>query len=121
MLDHVNQGRLSLERFVDLTSHGPNRLFQISRKGRIAEGYDAGRNQVQSLQTVDTRTEEEHEVIREEVSQIQWRRLKGIVLRTEEGETNAPLDVLTGKPDAPTPEKQDGWFSRLVEKIVGTP
>ncbi len=41
MLDHVNAGRLSLERFVDLTSHGPNRLFQIARKGRIATGYDA--------------------------------------------------------------------------------
>lgn len=41
MLDHVNAGRLSLERFVDLTSHGPNRLFSIARKGRIAAGYDA--------------------------------------------------------------------------------
>lgn len=41
MLDHVNAGRLSLERFVDLTSHGPNRIFGIARKGRIAAGYDA--------------------------------------------------------------------------------
>lgn len=41
MLDHVNAGRLSLERFVDLTSHGPNRIFGIARKGRIAVGYDA--------------------------------------------------------------------------------
>lgn len=41
MLDHVNKGRLSLERFVDLTSHGPNRLFSIAGKGRIAAGYDA--------------------------------------------------------------------------------
>ncbi len=41
MLDHVNAGRLSLARFVDLTSAGPNRIFQIARKGRIAEGYDA--------------------------------------------------------------------------------
>jgi dihydroorotase len=41
MLDHVNKGRLTLERFVDLTSHGPNRIFGIARKGRIAEGYDA--------------------------------------------------------------------------------
>jgi dihydroorotase len=41
MLDHVNQGRLSLERFVDLTSHGPQRLFGIRGKGRIAVGYDA--------------------------------------------------------------------------------
>ncbi len=41
MLDHVKAGRLSLERFVDLTSHGPNRIFGIAGKGRIANGYDA--------------------------------------------------------------------------------
>jgi dihydroorotase len=41
MLDHVNAGRLTLERFVDLTSHGPNRLFGIRGKGRIAVGFDA--------------------------------------------------------------------------------
>ena len=41
MLDHVAAGRLSLERFVDLTSAGPKRLFGIARKGRLALGYDA--------------------------------------------------------------------------------
>jgi dihydroorotase len=41
MLDQVNEGRMSLERFVDMTSHGPARLFQIAGKGRIAAGYDA--------------------------------------------------------------------------------
>jgi dihydroorotase len=41
MLDHVNAGRLSLARLVDLTSAGPARLFGIARKGRIAVGYDA--------------------------------------------------------------------------------
>ena len=41
MLDHVNAGRLTLEQFVDLSSHGPNRIFGIARKGRIAAGYDA--------------------------------------------------------------------------------
>jgi dihydroorotase len=41
MLDHVNAGRLSLERFVDLSSHGPSRIFNIARKGRIAVGNDA--------------------------------------------------------------------------------
>ncbi|MBS0268745.1 MAG: dihydroorotase [Proteobacteria bacterium] len=41
MLDHVNAGRLSLQRLVDLTSHGPQRLFGIRSKGRIAVGYDA--------------------------------------------------------------------------------
>lgn len=41
MLDHVNAGRLTLSRFVDLTSHGPQRIFGMARKGRIAVGYDA--------------------------------------------------------------------------------
>jgi dihydroorotase len=41
MLDHVNARRLSLLRFVDLTSAGPARLFGIAGKGRIAAGYDA--------------------------------------------------------------------------------
>lgn len=52
MLDHVNAGRLSLERFVDLTSHGPNRIFGLCRKGRIAVGYDA------DLTVVDLQREE---------------------------------------------------------------
>lgn len=41
MLDFVAKGRLTIERFVDLTSHGPNRIFGMAGKGRIAEGYDA--------------------------------------------------------------------------------
>ncbi|ESY63414.1 MULTISPECIES: dihydroorotase [Mesorhizobium] len=41
MLDHVNAGRLTLQRFVDLSSHGPQRIFGMAGKGRIAAGYDA--------------------------------------------------------------------------------
>jgi len=41
MLEHVNAGRLTLERYVDLTSAGPQRIFNIVGKGRIAAGYDA--------------------------------------------------------------------------------
>lgn len=40
MLDHVAAGRLSLERLVDLVSAGPARVYGISRKGRLATGYD---------------------------------------------------------------------------------
>ncbi len=53
MLDHVNAGRLSIERFVDLTSHGPQRVYGIAGKGRIAAGYDA------DLTLVDLGREEE--------------------------------------------------------------
>jgi dihydroorotase len=41
MLNHVANGRLTLERFIDLTSHGANRIFNIAGKGRLAEGFDA--------------------------------------------------------------------------------
>jgi dihydroorotase len=41
MLNHVNAGRLSLERLVDLTSAGPARIFGLEGKGRIALGFDA--------------------------------------------------------------------------------
>jgi dihydroorotase len=41
MLNHVAHGRLSLLRFMDMTSAGPARLFGMAGKGRIAVGYDA--------------------------------------------------------------------------------
>jgi dihydroorotase len=41
MLDHVSAGRLTLERFVDLTSAGAARIYGMKSKGRIAVGYDA--------------------------------------------------------------------------------
>ena len=40
MLTHVAEGRLSLARLVDLLAHGPNRVFGIANKGRMALGYD---------------------------------------------------------------------------------
>jgi dihydroorotase len=41
MLTHVAEGRLSLDRLVDLTSHGAQRLFGLADKGRLAVGNDA--------------------------------------------------------------------------------
>jgi dihydroorotase len=41
LLDHVAAGRLTLQRFIELTSAGPQRVFGLVRKGRIAVGYDA--------------------------------------------------------------------------------
>jgi dihydroorotase len=57
MLDHVNAGRLSLLRLMDLTSAGPARLFGIARKGRIATGYDADLTVVdlKRRETIDNR------------------------------------------------------------------
>jgi dihydroorotase len=41
MLTHVANGKLTLERFIDLTSAGAQRVFQTANKGRMTEGYDA--------------------------------------------------------------------------------
>lgn len=41
MLNHINQGRLTLERLVDMMAEGPHRIHRIAGKGRIARGYDA--------------------------------------------------------------------------------
>jgi dihydroorotase len=41
LLDHVANGRTTMQRLVDLTSAGAQRIFGIVGKGRIAAGYDA--------------------------------------------------------------------------------
>ena len=41
MLNHVNSGKLSLEKFVMMTSENPRRLLNVKNKGRIQIGYDA--------------------------------------------------------------------------------
>jgi dihydroorotase len=41
MLNHVNEGRLTLQRLVDLVCHGPARIFGIAAKGRLTLGGDA--------------------------------------------------------------------------------
>ena len=41
MLNHVNNGKLSLSKLVSLWSYGPERIHKISGKGRIEESYDA--------------------------------------------------------------------------------
>jgi dihydroorotase len=41
LLDHVAAGRTTLQRVVELTSAGAQRVFGLVGKGRIAAGYDA--------------------------------------------------------------------------------
>ena len=41
LLDHVNAGRLTLQRLVELTSLGAHRTFGIACKGRMTVGFDA--------------------------------------------------------------------------------
>jgi dihydroorotase len=41
LLDHVANGRTTMQRLIDLTSAGAQRVFGLVTKGRIAVGYDA--------------------------------------------------------------------------------
>ena len=41
MLDHVNNGKLSLEKLIKLMSENPCKIFGIKNKGFIKEGFDA--------------------------------------------------------------------------------
>ncbi|MEK6629003.1 MAG: dihydroorotase [Bdellovibrionota bacterium] len=41
MLNHIHNKRLSLEKFTQLVTENPRRLFKVKNKGRIAVGYDA--------------------------------------------------------------------------------
>jgi len=61
MLTHVTEGRLSLQRLVDLVCHGPQRVFGIAGKGRLAQGYDADftvvdLNRVETIRNADQAT-----------------------------------------------------------------
>ena len=51
LLDHVHQGRLTMERLVDLTSAGAQRVFNLRDKGRMAVGWHA------DFTVVDTKSE----------------------------------------------------------------
>ena len=41
MLNHINEGRLSLEQLINLVCENPVKIFGIKNKGFIKEGYDA--------------------------------------------------------------------------------
>ena len=41
MLDHVNNGKLSLEQLIKLMCENPCKIFGIKNKGYLKEGYDA--------------------------------------------------------------------------------
>lgn len=41
LLDHYNNGKLTLERIIDLMCLAPCRLFKVKNKGAIANGFDA--------------------------------------------------------------------------------
>lgn len=41
MLNHIHNQKMSLERFVEMVTENPRRLFNVKNKGRIQVGFDA--------------------------------------------------------------------------------
>lgn len=80
LLNAVHEGKLTLERLVDLLAHGPQRVFGIASKGRLAVGYDA------DLTVVDLK--KEHVITDDEqASRVGWTpyagwKLTGFPVRT---------------------------------------
>lgn len=60
LLNHVAEGRLTLERLVDLLCYGPQRIYNIRGKGRIAVGYDGDLTLVDLKETRTISHAEQH-------------------------------------------------------------
>jgi dihydroorotase len=92
-LEHVLDGRLTLERLVEATSHAPATLFAIRGRGFLREGWFA------DLVLVDPSTP--HNVRREDVvSKCGWSPFEGDTFRTSIAATfvNGNLAARDGKP-----------------------
>ena len=71
MLNHVNDGKLSLNQLINLVCENPIKIFGIKNKGFIKEGYDA------DLTVVDMK--KKHIVKNEEIeSKCKWSPFNGM-------------------------------------------
>lgn len=60
MLNHVHNGKLTLERLVELMCYGPQRVHRMVGKGRIARGYDADFTIVDLKKTQEITNAQQH-------------------------------------------------------------
>ncbi len=60
MLNHVHNGKLTLERLVELMCYGPQRVHRMVGKGRIARGYDADFTIVDLKKTKEITNAQQH-------------------------------------------------------------
>ncbi len=74
MLHHVNAGRLTIEKLVELMCYGPQRIHGLVGKGRIAHGYDADITVV-DMAKVDTITQAQQK------SRAGWTPFEGMTVR----------------------------------------
>ena len=63
----------------------------------LLNAKENGRNQVQKLQTECASEISKAARSERQQADLEWRRLKGVILQSEEGETNSPLDVVIQK------------------------
>jgi dihydroorotase len=106
MLNHVNAGRLTLERFVDMTAYAPQRIHHLATKGRIAAGYDADFTII-DLKTQRTITNEQQKskagwTIYDNYKVTGWP-----VMTIIRGQIKMQDDELIGVPDGKAIEFQD--------------
>ena len=57
MLNHVNDGKLSLTQLINLVCENPVKIFGIKNKGFIKEGYDADFTVVDMNRTIQIKNE----------------------------------------------------------------
>ena len=57
MLNHVNDGKLSLNQLINLVCENPIKIFGIKNKGFIKEGYDADFTIVDMNKTIEIKNE----------------------------------------------------------------
>ena len=57
MLNHVNDGKLSLNQLINLVCENPVKIFGIVNKGFIKEGYDADFTIVDMNKTIEIKNE----------------------------------------------------------------
>ena len=57
MLNHVNEGKLSLNQLINLVCENPTKIFGIKNKGFIKEGFDADFTIVDMNRTVEIKNE----------------------------------------------------------------
>ena len=57
MLNHVNDGKLSLSQLINLVCENPVKIFGIKNKGFIKEGFDADFTVVDMDKTIEIKNE----------------------------------------------------------------
>ncbi len=101
LLNAVNEGRLTLQKVIELTSRNPAKIFGIKSKGELKEGYDA------DLTIIDMELEKEIKAV-DLATKCAWSPFEGKVLKGH------PIATFVGG----TPAYSEGKFFPLTGREV---